>query len=144
MRLIMNKKHPRHGQLTRGGMRKESVIERIELKGARDYIFNNEHGDQLSVWVQYCVSYQVCYPNINQCIQDYFNGLGRTLDFPTIICIRLRAQHGDVVVPLELYDVIPGQQYKSKLNAEATSQMIRFTQLKPEQRVRAIREGFQV
>ena len=64
--------------------------------------------------------------------------------FPSIICIRLRSTHGDVVVPLELYDVIPGQQYKAKLNADATSKMISFTQLKPDQRLRSIREGFQV
>src|SRR5260370_5388446 len=101
IRLIMNRKHPRYGQLTRGGMRKESVIESIELKGAKDYTFNNEQGNQLSVKVQYYVPCRVCCLHINQWIQEYFGTLGKNLDYPTIICIRLKAQHGDVVVPLE-------------------------------------------
>ena len=51
VRLAMNRKHPNFGRLTKGGMRKESVIDRIEMKSAEQYTFNNEHGDRLSVLV---------------------------------------------------------------------------------------------
>ncbi|KAF8338286.1 Piwi domain-containing protein [Cantharellus anzutake] len=121
-RLVRNGNHPGYRQLTAGGMRKESVIEKIEQTSADRYLFRNERGDELSV-------------------KQYFQGLGKALDYPTIACVRLKSQHGDVIVPLELYDVLPGQLYKSKLSSDATANMIKFTKLSPIDRERFIHEG---
>ncbi|KAF8338285.1 Piwi domain-containing protein [Cantharellus anzutake] len=121
-RLVMNRNHPKHGQLTAGGMRKESVIERIEPTSADNYFFRNELGEELSV-------------------RQYFQALGKALHYPSIVCARLKSQHGDVIVPLELFDILPGQIYRSKLSAEAAANMIKLTKLLPSHREQSILEG---
>ncbi|KAG8946718.1 hypothetical protein FRC04_011496 [Tulasnella sp. 424] len=65
---------------------------------------------------------------------------GRPLRFPTVVCVLLGKR---AWVPLELCEVLPGQFYRKTLTPDQTKHMVEFSTLRPDARLRNIRNGLQ-
>ncbi|KAF9513582.1 hypothetical protein BS47DRAFT_952578 [Hydnum rufescens UP504] len=113
-RVCNSEPHPNAGKKTRGGRRREHIIEEILPVGAVRLWFSKQEGHRVS-------------------ILQYFAGQGIKLRFPTIICAKLRAQNPGmtIVMPIELLELVPGQMFKRRIPGEVASQMIKMTQVKP-------------
>ncbi|KAG9047215.1 hypothetical protein FS837_002809 [Tulasnella sp. UAMH 9824] len=61
---------------------------------------------------------------------------GRPLRFPTLLSKT-------AWVPMECCDVVPGQFYRKTLSPDQTKHMVKFSTLRPEDRLRSIRNGLQ-
>ncbi|KAG8918308.1 hypothetical protein FRC01_001932 [Tulasnella sp. 417] len=65
---------------------------------------------------------------------------GDRLNYPTLVCVQLSQA---VWAPLECCEVTPGQFYNKALSPDQTRQMIEFSTLRPDGRLRSIRNGLQ-
>ncbi|KAG8942123.1 hypothetical protein FRC00_011997, partial [Tulasnella sp. 408] len=101
----------------------ERGIKDLSDKGADALMFKKEDGGLTSV-------------------QAYFSQTtGRQLRYPGLVCVQLSKI---AWVPIELCEVVPGQFYKKTLNPDQTKHMVDFSTLRPEERLRNIRNGLQV
>lgn len=75
--------------------------------------------------------------------QHFYKAYGIRLEHPTIIGVRLTGKnspHQDVV-PAELCEIEYGQLYRQKIPERFTSDMVRFSTMKPQQRLQKIMDG---
>ncbi|KAG8946717.1 hypothetical protein FRC04_011495 [Tulasnella sp. 424] len=107
---------------TRNGQSNNRSIKDISDKGADNLMFKLEDGSSISVaaWFR--------------------RETGRPLRFPTVVCVQLSKT---AWVPMELCDVNPGQFYRKTLTPDQTKHMVEFSTLKPDARLRNIRNGLQ-
>ncbi|KAG9047218.1 hypothetical protein FS837_002812, partial [Tulasnella sp. UAMH 9824] len=74
-------------------------------------------------------------------VAEYFlQETGSPLRYPNLVCVQLSKT---AWLPLELCDVPPGQFYRNTLRPEQTKSMVGFSSLRPEERLRDIRNGLQ-
>ncbi|KAG8898575.1 hypothetical protein FRC01_010855, partial [Tulasnella sp. 417] len=108
---------------TRGGETRERPIKDLSDKGADALMFKKDDGGLTSV-------------------QAYFSQTtGRQLRHPGLVCVQLSKT---AWVPIECCDVVDGQFYRKTLNPDQTKHMVDFSTLRPEERLRNIRNGLQV
>ncbi|KAG8898512.1 hypothetical protein FRC01_010881, partial [Tulasnella sp. 417] len=108
---------------TRGGETRERPIKDLSDKGADALMFKKEDGGLTSV-------------------QAYFSQTtGRQLRHPGLVCVQLSKT---AWVPIECCEVVDGQFYRKTLNPDQTKHMVEFSTLRPEERLRNIRNGLQV
>ncbi|KAG8992734.1 hypothetical protein FRB90_000927 [Tulasnella sp. 427] len=107
---------------TRNGESRVRAIKDISDRGADTLMFPLDGGGQISV-------------------QAWFRReTGRQLRYPNLVCVQLSKT---AWVPLELCEVVPGQFYRKTLTPEQTKHMVEFSTLKPDARLRNIRNGLQ-
>ncbi|EEB86582.1 hypothetical protein MPER_16414, partial [Moniliophthora perniciosa FA553] len=76
-------------------------------------------------------------------VADYYRELNnnRPLQFPDIICALTAS---GAAFPLEKCEVVSGQIARKQVPPEVTKSMVEFSQKRPEERLRAIRDGLNV
>ncbi|KIO16425.1 hypothetical protein M407DRAFT_33926 [Tulasnella calospora MUT 4182] len=106
---------------TRGGETRLRSIRNVSEEGANARLFEL-NGTMISV------------------AQFFLQESGTPLRYPNLVCVQLSR---DAWVPLELCDVSPGQFYRNTLRPQQTKDMVEFSSLRPEERLRDIRNGLQ-
>ncbi|KIO29135.1 hypothetical protein M407DRAFT_21707 [Tulasnella calospora MUT 4182] len=102
----------------RNGEARVRAIKDINEKGADTLMFSTDDGGSMSV-------------------QAWFRKeTGRPLRYPSLLSKT-------AWVPLELCDVVPGQFYRKTLTPDQTKHMVEFSTLRPDARLRNIRNGLQ-
>ena len=80
--------------------------------------------------------------NIETTVYDYYlKSYGIQLRMPHLPCFRVGSTAKPVLIPIELANVVAAQRYPRKLNEYQTSQMIRATNTRPDQRANRNMEG---
>ncbi|KAG8985277.1 hypothetical protein FRB90_004845 [Tulasnella sp. 427] len=75
-------------------------------------------------------------------VQAYMSQIyGKRLRYPGLICVQVTQKAS---YPIELCEVTPGQFYRRTLTPEHTKHMVEFSTLRPDERLRNIRNGLQV
>ncbi|ESK90827.1 argonaute-like protein [Moniliophthora roreri MCA 2997] len=97
------------------------VVQRLSREGARNIRFTNRDNNETNV-------------------ADYYRELNnnRPLQFPDVICALTAS---GAAFPLEKCEVVPGQIARKQVPPEITKSMVEFSQKRPEERLRAIRDG---
>ncbi|KAH6914616.1 eukaryotic translation initiation factor 2C 2 [Coprinopsis sp. MPI-PUGE-AT-0042] len=72
-------------------------------------------------------------------INDYFKQLNVNLKYRSLVCIKTGK---DSAVPIELFQVVPGQFAKVELLPEQTKAVVEFSTKRPDERFRDIQAGF--
>lgn len=107
-----------------GGHTKALTIKKLTREGANASMFTKREGG----------------PSIS--VANYFrNELNRPLKFPDLICIEVGS---GAIIPLELCTVPAGQFMKKQIPADKTNDVVKFSKLKPEERLAKIRQGLTV
>ncbi|KAK1227892.1 hypothetical protein PQX77_009082 [Marasmius sp. AFHP31] len=65
----------------------------------------------------------------------------RRLQYPDVICAQTTS---GAAIPLELLEVLPGQIARKQVPPEVTKAMVEFSQLRPEERMRQIKQGVEL
>ncbi|KAK7021928.1 hypothetical protein VNI00_017157 [Paramarasmius palmivorus] len=99
------------------------TIQRLTRESARDFYFQPREGPRISV-------------------ADYFYRLNnQPLRYPDLICGQTAS---GAVIPLEKCEVVPGQIARKEAPPEVVSEMVQFSQMRPEQRMQSIKEGLRI
>ncbi|EGF76744.1 hypothetical protein BATDEDRAFT_92312 [Batrachochytrium dendrobatidis JAM81] len=105
----------------RGDQRQRFKIGRISRESAREFKFaNKEGGGQMSV-------------------ESYFKDMNVNLRYPTLP-LALKA-NGKTAFPLEVLKIAPAQRFMKRLSGDQTSDMIRATVQRPNERQKEIMDG---
>ncbi|KAJ3728781.1 ribonuclease H-like domain-containing protein, partial [Lentinula raphanica] len=113
----------KHLRVTLQTTRKAKTIHGL-VPNASKYVFN-KNGTELTVEEYLKATYNI------------------HVQYPNLVGVRLtkpNAEH-QIILPLEVCSVIPGQFYKQRLPDHLTSEVVRFATLNPSERLRAIAGG---
>ncbi|OQR82053.1 Argonaute2 (AGO2), partial [Thraustotheca clavata] len=104
----------------RGTQKRQSRVNGLSPKSARDTFFEDENGKKMSV------------------VQYFKSQYGITLQYPDLPCLHVGNPQGKIYYPIEVCATMEGQRFMRKVNENQVANMIRFTCTPPEERRRRI------
>ncbi|TFK24718.1 Piwi-domain-containing protein [Coprinopsis marcescibilis] len=74
-------------------------------------------------------------------VAEYYRKLNVPLRHPTLVCVKVG---DDAAIPIELFDVVPGQFARIEINPDQTRHVVEFSTMRPEARFDEIKRGYDI